>query len=258
MSVDPIYTRVAHMGIDEIRFHGHLVFAQVLGKLSLAQLVGLGISGKVPTRDEANALEDIFAVMSLADPRVYPFKIAQLAASRGSAANGVACTLIASEGGMFGAGRLLAAANLLCDLQATDGVSDQQILARIDEDPSSFGVLYRALDERFRALIDQTARRGRAHLPFASLCKRAVDLARKERKLEPHALLAVAAVSLDLGWKAHTVAMLGVALLAQNALANAAEGAVTRSASLQEVPYHASVVYEGVRARQSLRARAKG
>jgi hypothetical protein len=255
MSAEPIYTRVAHMGTDELRLHGRRVFAEILGKLSLPQLLALGISGATPSDDEADAIADVFAVMSLADPRVYPFKIARLASARGMASYGVACTLIASEGGVFGPNRLLAAARLLADLKEHSETTDSAILARIDADPSAFGVLYRAQDERFRALMDQTALRGRQDLAHVELCRRAVRLARDQRKLEPHVFLGVAAVVLDLGWQPHAVAMLGIALLAQNALANAAEGAVLRSASCQEVPYNDNVVYEGVPPRLSRRAR---
>lgn len=257
MSVPPIYTGVGHTGIHELHFKGQRVFADLLGATTLAQIIGLGIGGRVLTSDETVALDDIVTAMSSADPRLWPFKITRLAAAGGAASYGIACTLVASEGGIFGSNRLKQCAQFLTNLaevQESGRLTDAQIRDALDTSASSFGVLYRNKDERFAALVKQTIARRRHTLPYFDLMQRVVALGR-ERQLEPHVFLGVAAVALDLGWSPYEVASVALLLLFHDALPNAVEGAAQRSASLQCLPT-TSVHYNGPTPRKSPRAQA--
>src|SRR5207249_9324391 len=102
------------------------------------------------------------------------FKTTRLASSYGNGANGVAATLIAGEGGMYGTNRLESAARWLVELHDRGGapITDDEIASVLDASGGSFGVLYRARDERFGALMSQIAKRDRHERPFTSLCLR--------------------------------------------------------------------------------------
>lgn len=259
-TVNPILTRVAHTGADELRFHGHKVFSELLGRMSVGQMLMLGISGKLLDAEAIAILDDIIIVMSSADPRMWPFKMTRLGSAFGLASFGTAISLIGAEGGMFGPNRMLASTqwllNLESDLQSADSI-DAAILLALDRDSRPFGVLYRPRDERFEALVHQIGQRGRQSLPFTSLCLRAVNVARDLRKIEPHVFLIIAAIGLDLGLTPPAIASLASVLLFHDALANAVEGAEQRPAVLHELPTD-RVAYTGHPARTSDRKAAAG
>jgi len=256
MSLDAITTKVAHTGANELRFYGHRVFAELLGRTSVAQMLVLGISGTLLDDDARMVIDDVVTVMSSADPRMWPFKIARLASSHGVAAYGTAVSLIAAEGGMFGANRMRAAAMWLIALEEqTRGreLADPELLAILDRGGAGFGVLYRSRDERFEALVRQMERRGRLHGRHMALCSRAVDLGRAERKLEPHVFLAIAAICLDLGLSVDATAAFATILLFHDALANAVEGAAQMPDALRVLPARC-LSYNGKSKRISPRA----
>jgi len=252
--IQPIQTRVAHTAADELRFRGRKVFADLLGRTSAAQMLVLGISERLLTREEAVVIDDIVTVMSSADPRLWPFKITRLGSAHGTGACGVAATLIAGEGGMYGTNRLLAAARWLVELEGRSGaLSDDELLASVQGSSGAFGVVYRARDERFDALLRQVEARGRHEQPFIRLVRRATRVARDHTKLEPHVYLAIAALCLDLGLATDAVAVFGLLPLFHDALANAAEGALQQPSQLQALPL-ATSEYRGISARRSPRA----
>ena len=252
--VEPILTHVAHTGADELRFRGKRVFAELLGHASVGQMIVLGASGKMLDAEDVAIIDDIVTAMSSADPRLWPFKVTRLASSHGVAAYGVAATLIAGEGGMYGTNRLLDSVRWLRELAAEPNGDDDAIFAALQRGARGFGVLYRNRDERFEALVQQLVKRGRHDRPFAALTVRAVRVARERLQLEPHAFLAVAALGLDLGLDEGAVAMLGLLLLFHDALANAIEGAAQSPHSLQCLPRD-RIDYRGKTPRVSPRAK---
>jgi hypothetical protein len=260
--VKPIETRVAHTGTEELRFHGRRVFAELLGRTSLGQMLVLGISGRLLSEDEIGIIDDLITVMTSADPRLWPFKLTRLAASYGTAAYGVAVTLIGSEGGMYGTNRLATAARWLVDLERrtnTTSPTDEALLAILDEGgdaAAGFGVLYRARDERFTALVKRLVERERNDMPFTRVCLQVARVARERRQLEAHVSLAVAAVCLDVGMSVEAVAGFWALILAHCALANAVEGASQAPAVLRELPLE-SVSYRGAGPRTSPRKLAR-
>jgi len=251
----PIVTKVAHTGADELRFHGHKVFAELLGCVSVGQMLMLGICGKLLDAAEISIFDDVVTVMSSADPRLWPFKVTRLASSYGTIASGVAATLVSSVGGMYGANRLEAIARWFRNLATESRITDDAVLAAIDQDRPGFGVRYRARDERYDALVTCLRAQGHDRKPFIQLCLRSVNLARERRALEPHVFMAIAALCLDLGLTDDAIAGVGAMLLFHASLANACEGATQRPAILRELP-RSSVSYVGQVHRMSERARA--
>lgn len=254
--LQPIITHVAHTGSDELIFQGRRVFAELLGKATLGQVMMLGVCGYIPDADQLAVIDDIMTTMSSADPRMWPFKITRLAASYGTASYAVASTLIAAEGGMFGPNRMLSGVRWLIDLGDRDQVSDDEILKLIDQGNAGFGVTYRNRDERLEALLRQIALRGRSDLKYTKLFRRAMGLARDQRKLEAHVFLGIAAIALDAGFPVEAIGSLATIALFHDALANAIEGAAQRPAVLRSLPVE-TIEYRGRPARQSPRASAK-
>jgi hypothetical protein len=237
VSLDAIETRVAHTGGDELRLRGYRVFGQLLGNTSAAQILILGMTGTLLDRDAALVIDDILVAMSSADPRLWPFKVTRLASAHGSVAAGVAATLLAGEGGMYGSNRLASATSWLAGLAQRGPLDDVAMAAVLREGAQGFGVLYRARDERFVALASQIAKRGREALPYWRLCMQAVRVARSELQLEAHVYLGLAALCLDLGLAPQAVAALSFILLFHDALANATEGAEQRPLILRALPW---------------------
>lgn len=252
--IEPIETRVAHTGADELRLHGYRVFAQLLGRTTAAQALILGMTGVLLDGEEVLVIDDIVTAMSSADPRLWPFKVTRVATAYGSAATGLATTLLAGEGGMYGSNRLAAAAAWLTDLAERGPLSDAELVAAIRDSGGAFGVLYRARDERLIALSAQVVKRHHDKRLYWSLCDRAIRLAREQLQLEAHVYLALAALCLDLGFPRSAVGGLGFVLLFHDALANAIEGAAQAPEVLRELPW-SEIADRSPPARTSLRFR---
>jgi hypothetical protein len=253
-AVEPIETRVGHTGADELRFRGHRVFGELLGHVTVGQMLILGATGRLLDPDDIAIVDDIVVAMSSADPRLWPFKVTRLGTTFGTAGYGVAATLVSAEGGMYGPGRLFASASWLValDREITEAPSDEVIAKALDRGGHGFGVLYRTRDERYEALMRQVELRRRHELRFARLCRETVRVARSTKNLEPHVFFAIAALGLDLGLSPHAVTTLATIVLFHDAMPNALEGALQRPVSLQRLP--ASVVeYRGEAARRSPR-----
>lgn len=255
MTVPPIVTRVGHTGADELRFHGRRVFAELLGHSSVGQMLVLGLTGRVLERDELATIDDIITAMTSTDPRLWPFKVTRLGAAHGVGAYGVAATLVAGEGGMYGSNRMRAAADWLVGVAQRFGKAEptDDELADIVVKGQGFGVVYRSRDERFEALMRQVAVRGRDVLPFTRLCLRAAEVARARHRLEPHVYLAIAALCLDLGFTSHQIAMFCLLVLFHDSLANATEGAEQQPPILRELPRD-TLRYMGTAPRRSHRS----
>jgi hypothetical protein len=249
----PIETRVGHTGAQELRFRGHRVFADLLGRTSAMQMLVCGVTGRILDQDDMLVVDDILTAMSSADPRLWPFKITRLAAAHGSAALAMGATFVASQGSIFGVNRFEQIANVLIDLRSR-ALTDEQLVGVLKQGTVGFGILYGRYDARFDALAGQAVKRGRDKRPFMALAQQAVRLARAELNTEPHVFVAIAALCLDMGMSASEVGILGMLPLFHDALPNAAEGAEQHPASLRELP-SVAVKYVGRAPRVSDNAR---
>jgi len=247
----PIITHVGHTGTNELHFQGRRVFAELLGHASASQVIVLGVSGMFLETEHIAAVDEIVTVMSSADPRLWPFKVTRLASSYGGAPCGVAATLVAGEGGMYGTKRVLAIATWLADL-ARHGraLSDDDVEATLQVRAEGFGVAGRSRDERFDALLRHLEQRGHESGRHLQMLRQIVPIARQRLGLEPHIYLAIAALCLDLGLTPNAIAMIGVLVLFNAALANASEGAIQRPASLHALGVQ-NVAYLGKPPRSS-------
>jgi len=249
MPLDPqaIRTRVGHTGTEELRFHGHRVFAELLGTTTGMQMLVCGITGRIHDHHDMLVVDDIVTAMSSADPRVWPFKITRLAAAYGSAASAVGVTLVASQGAIFGATKFQEIAEVLIDLHRRiidEQIDDDQLLAVLQPGKPGFGVLYGRYDARFDALLQQAAKRGRDQHAFMQVCQRAAHIARTKLNVEPHVFVAIAALCLDMGMTPYQVGVFGMLPLFHDGLANATEGAAQQPAVLRRLRA-TSIRYEG-------------
>lgn len=234
-------TRVGKAGWGDHRFRGHAVYAELLGKTSLSQLLALALD--VELDSEAAAFFDELAVSStLADPHIWPLKLTRVAgAYGGSAMTGLAAGLLATDGPLMGAGAVGPAAEWLQQL-----VQSKPLPAIVAEIRSvldgggrlpGFGVPARRVDERVTAIAGRVAARGRAQLPHWAVWLRIVEETRK-RSLEPNLASAFAAAILDLGFPAKRAAAAMHLCLLACFLANASEGADQQPEVLQRIPNH--------------------
>ncbi len=233
------------------------MFAELLGHTSVGQLLTCDVVGRMVDPDEERLIDDIMTAMSSADPRLWPFKLTRLGAAHGSAALGVAITLIASQGAIFGAKRFRDIAEALVDLRqrAEHGLGDDELEAILRQGTVGFGILYGKHDARFDALVNQLAKRTIRSDAHMQIAMRAVAVARGRMNLEPHVFVAIAAVCLDLGMTPFQIGTFGMLPLFHDALANAAEGAEQQPALLRCIDLH-QVQYDGREPRSSPRAHA--
>ena len=210
------------------------MFGELLGTTSVAQLLMCGITGKLLAPDDERIIDDVLAAMSSADPRLWPFKITRLGSAHGSAAHGVAITLIASHGAIFGAKRFRDIAEVLIDLERRK-LDDDALEQVLRHGTVGFGILYGKYDARFDALVGQLAKRGRTGGSHARAALQAVHVARTRLNVEPHVFVAIAAVCLDLGMTPYQIGVFGMLPLFHDALANAAEGAHQQPEALRHL-----------------------
>jgi hypothetical protein len=249
-----IYTRVAHSGAEELRFRGHRVFGELIGRATTTQMLLCGIFRRLLDGDDIAVVDDIVTAMSSADPRIWPFKITRLGAAYGHATFGMGTTFVASQGALFGAKRFQDIGEVLIELQrrvVEQGLADDELLAILRERIAGFRSLY--ADPRFDGLVGQITKRGRHERPFMRICLQAARLARTELDVEPHVFVAIVALFLDMGMTPYDIGVFAMLLLFHDAVGNASEGAEQQPDVLQRLPADA-VKYVGRAPRTSMRA----
>lgn len=238
-----IVTRVAHAGHDSQRYRGHDLFRELLPS-RLSQLFILGITGRRVSEEVAELVEDALLCVAVADPRIWPMKIARLASCYGSEEAGLAAPYLALADARLGpapfgpAARALVALAEAVGFDPDDDALDAEVERwfRAQRFPAGFGVPFRAVDERAEALASSLARLGRAHGPYVKLFRRVVDRSRERGGPEPNITLAASAALLDAGFEpAQIVSLMNVAVVASYQ-PNAIEEASLRSPSLRALP----------------------
>lgn len=256
-----IPTRVAALGYPEHRFRGLAVFGELTG-LSYAGLIALAVTGRLPSPEEIDALDLLAVVTTVADPRIWPLKLARVVASYGGYLAGVAAGQLPLEGDRIGPPITVHAATMLTELHAalvgrTDdadacSAAARELVARRRK-LVGFGIPFRAADERFVALRSGLADRGRTALPFWRLQEALAEVVRAERGLPPNIGIGAAALLLDMGHSPQEAAAVVHFLNQHVFIANAFEAACDARRELRQLPAEA-VRYVGAPARVSPRA----
>ncbi len=258
LEVPRLPTRVAHAGWDRQDFHGWSVFEELKGA-TFTELVVLAISGRRPTPREVELIDALIVSATVADPRIWPLKIARLVSAYGSAWPGVAASYAWQADAAVGAATGASAARLLQELvaQVPEG-DDEGLRAFLKRRPRGrglpgFGVPFRPRDERLDALAERLRELGHEGPYWSRVLE--VRTISEEIGLEPNLALGTAALFLDLGFDVTAIGHLGMVALHAAYLANAVEGAVQAPELLQHLP-DAYVRYVGPAPRQSPRAHA--
>jgi hypothetical protein len=252
-------TSVAHAGYDEHFYAGYRVFEQLVGNESLCGLIVLGVTGRRLAADEAAVLDDVAAIFTLADARLWPMKIPRLVASYGGSLEGIAAGYLGLHCAHLGMwGGLQSAAYLLRELEelSRDRPFSQAVEMLLGRHKlvAGFGTPFREYDERLAPFERAIKRRGRHELPAYTLFFRLVEqMALKRPAVKPNIGGAAAAVMLDLGIEPEQIGPIGCALGTHMYLAHAFEGATRREPSLACLPVE-NVDYRGPARRKSPRA----
>ena len=262
MSDEPtVTTRVAKAGWKEHFHYGHRVFEELAGNETYTGLMALAVTGRRFSPEARDVLDDMAASMTIAEPRIWPMKIARLVASYGRIVPGAVAGVLSFESELIGpwttaetARQLLALAEAVGE-DPTDADVREATLAMLAERGRlvGFGVPFRSSDERVAALSACIARRGRTALRYWSLSQAMWAALRDAKGLEPNISSALAAAGLDIGLTPDELAPLTVALLHNIFWANAIEGAAQQAPVLRRLP-DARVRYVGAPARATPRS----
>lgn len=265
-ALDPtptLRTNVAHAGFDDHAFCGHRVFEQLAGRTSTAGIFALALTGRRLSQEDCAVIDDLIVCATMADPRIWPLKVARILGSYGGSLPGLAAGHLAMDGAIVGPSATGAAARQLLALrrQADGRVDDLdavqralQLLREHTPRPVGFGVPFRPRDERLEALRRCMVARQRQHGPYWTLLESVIAISRRgAKKFEPNYMSAIAAVGLDLGFEPELVATLGVIVVSPCFHANVREATREPAAALRKLP-ESAVEYMGVARRTSPRA----
>jgi hypothetical protein len=262
MSTEAIPTRVAHAEWGDNRLQGHSVKDELAGNETWLGVVVLGVTGRRLGEAERGMLDDLGVVMTVADPRIWPLKLARVAAAYGDTLAGVAAGTLAMDEALIGNWTFGAMAGLLRRLRraasAPDDAPSVEAACRAELGSMrrilGFGVSSRPVDERVEMLRLRVAARGRDRLEYWTLFEQVAAAVMQLKGLKPNIASAAAAVCLDLGFDERETAVICAFIGLSDFLPNAAEGAVQMPASLQSLDL-ASIRYVGPPPRESGRTR---
>src|SRR5688572_21221615 len=164
-------TEVGSAGFEDHRFRGFSLYHELLGRESFASLLALAIDGRRRTPEEAAMLDDMAAVIAVADPRIWPCKLARVASCYGSSLAAIAASTFLLDDAWIGPWTVKASAQVLFEIARAleagrsleDALSDQ--IAQKNR-VLGFGVPARPHDERVPALASRIRARGRDELPY--------------------------------------------------------------------------------------------
>jgi hypothetical protein len=261
--MEPLPTHVAHSEFGANRFFGFSI-PDLAGQETLTSMVALAVSGRRMTPEERAVLDDVAVSSVLADPRIWPLKIARLVSSYGSCLPAMVATILGIEDGLVGHWTTRECAHHFIELarEAPDPTPESlrgPIERRLREGKAlfGFGVPFRPQDERLLCLRGRIVARGRDGLLYWRLLEAAAVVMRSLKpSREPNATAGVTAALLDLGFTPDQVPVLAVTLGQTDFLANAVEGAEQRAAVLRRLPDDC-IRYVGKPPRTSPRAKAE-
>ncbi len=249
-------TRVGRISPTELSFAGYDV-SYLLGH-SYWQLVSMSVAGPELSPDDCLVLDRLTTCMLACDPRIWPLKVVQLAASYGDGSTGLAVGLMTMEPSPLSYWTAGEAARVLSELKARLGerpVTDAAELWRSERPPPGFGVYGRDADKRVSLFRDWRARSATEVGSHERLLD-ALEPVVRERCGQALRIDGLAgAVLTDLGFEPEQIRYVaGVVQTLPSLIANAYEGS-RRGPSLRELPKN-KVRYVGEPPRRSERARA--
>jgi hypothetical protein len=260
-------TRVGHAEWGDNHFRGCSVARDLAGFESTTGLLVLAIAGRRLDENERLMLDDVATVTNVADPRVWPLKLARVASAYGGCLAAMAAATACLDGALIGQESSTRAAEILVRLQSAV-VADGADAAKADDGafeehcrrlfggqgrPVGFVVPFRPRDERVEMLTERVAARGRGELVYWRLFANLAETVWRIKNLRPNMTIAAAAVCLDMAFTPAQIGPLMTAVGASAFWANAFEGAQQAPACLQTLPTDC-VCYVGPPARVSARA----
>jgi hypothetical protein len=241
---DAIGTRVAWAGWHEHQYYGHRVFAELAGSETYAGLMAIAVGAPRLAPEERWVLEDICAVLTVAEPRIWPNKVSRLVASYGRVIPATLAGCLCFESELIGPWTTGQTAQNLVELAHALGEDRSEkaiegaVIELLDRRKRllGFGVPFRPKDERLVALTACIARRGRDGRLYWNLSERVWEVLRRLKGLEPNIGSGVAAAMLDLGLSPEQIPPLTIGLNLNIFLANAFEGARQAPEVLRRLP----------------------
>lgn len=260
---EPIRTRVARAMWDEHHHFGHRVFAELAGSESYVGLLALAVGAPRLSAQDRCVLDDMCAVLTVAEPRIWPNKVSRLVASYGRVVPAMLAGCLCFESELIGPWTTGQTAENLVDLRSavgddpSDEALDAALRALLERRKRllGFGVPFRPKDERLVALGTCIERRGRQHRAYWRFSQRLWAAMRRWKGLEPNIGSGIAAAMLDLELTPEQIPALTIALNINIFLANAYEGARQSPAILRSMPDD-HIDYVGAAPRMSPRALA--
>ena len=261
-SDDAVRTRVARAIAGENLFFGLRVNRDIAGRLRFWSVYSVALGHRPLHEDEEALLDDAHGAQLVADPRIWPLKLARIVSSYGGVLPGFCAGMLLCEESRLGPMAMLHAARMYTALgpalpPSGDELTDEALEAALrgcGYDPRrlpGFGVPFRAEDERLVSLHRCWRERGRSELPFARLYFALVRMQAARFGRRPNIVGGMAAAFLDMGFSPDQVALVGLGLGVAYFVANAAEGAAQRHPALLHLP---ATAYAGPAPRRSRRA----
>ena len=242
---DRLNTRVGYAGWKDHRHFGYSVFKELAGEVTSTGLIVLAATGRLMDEADCRVLDDIAAVLTVADPRIYPLKLVRLASSYGDPLAGLSASVAAMQGAIVGPQISQNAAMWLMEVHSelNGSFSDTEAVRKVVAEQfrkknriSGFGVPFRDVDERAVALYELAAFRGRTAGEYWRLQETVARIAREIKGLACNVGLPVAALSLDMGLAPERLSSLYTGLTMNVFLANAVEGASQAPEILRRLP----------------------
>lgn len=240
---------------EEAYLWRHPVYAELMGNESWVGLAYLSIVRKRLEPARARLLDVAACAMTQPDPRVPPLKLARMIAARGDAAIGLSTGAIACVGARIGPWAVGGCARFLWELSRQQGELSARLETHLERGPvPGFGIPFREEDVRVphvRRWVDELEHGG----PFWKLQAELEALMEARGGPVPNVALPVAALFLDLGVPAANAALLALALMMPNFLANVVDASEEPHPAYLALP-ESKVRYVGVGPRRSPQAEA--
>ena len=244
-SVPPMRSRVGLNVEGDNLVWGRSVRRDLVGRVSFTGVIVLSVTGRLPSREACDLLDDFVTSFQATDTRVWPLKVGRIVASFGKSAAGFCAGQLACASETLGPLIAGEAAWMLHDLRERLGERDGDPSAVEDEVAkllaqgrrlAGFGAPFRPEDERLTALRECIRRRGQTGLRHYALAEQVAAAGKRLRGLEANIVLHAGALALDVGLAPGEVGDVMLGLAVPLLLGTAREGALRREPQLRELP----------------------